>query len=350
MADQRDGQAFIAGATGATDAVHVVVATARHVEVDHQVQAVHVQAAGRHVGGHQNLGPALLHAVDGQLAVLLVLVAVQHEHFVLGGHQLAVQTVGLHLGVGEDDRLVVGLVGQQPVHQTLFVVVVVGGDDLLTGAFVELANAVELQVQRIAQHAANHFAQAGTAGGGGEQHGLLTVAALTGQTLHVLGKAHVEHAVGFVEDQHFNVIQFQVAGVQLFEHPPRGADQDVRHLAQHGGLHLEVFTAGDHPRLDKGELGEALDFLEGLLGQLAGRQQDQRTDGDALLARAHQAVEQRQHERSGLAAAGLRGYPQVTPFQRRRNGRCLDRGWLDKFKLGHGFQQTFMQGELGKHG
>ncbi|MDZ7922458.1 MAG: hypothetical protein U5M23_00040 [Marinagarivorans sp.] len=69
-----------------------------------------------------------------------------------------------------------------------------------------------------------------------------------------------------------------------------------------------------------------------------------------LLARAHQAVEQGQNKSGGLTAASLRGYPQVTPFQRRRNGRCLDRGWLDKFKLGHGFQQTFMQGELGKHG
>jgi hypothetical protein len=46
----------------------------------------------------------------------------------------------------------------------------------------------------------------------------------------------------------------------------------------------------------------------------------------------------------------LSRHPQVTPLERQRNGRCLHRRWLDKFKLGHGFEQAFVQGELGKHG
>mgnify|MGYP006202246935 CR=1 FL=1 len=40
----------------------------------------------------------------------------------------------------------------------------------------------------------------------------------------------------------------------------------------------------------------------------------------------------------------------VTPLQGQGDGRCLHRGRLDKFKLGHGFEQAFVQGELGKHG
>ncbi|MDZ7922459.1 MAG: hypothetical protein U5M23_00045 [Marinagarivorans sp.] len=31
--------------------------------------------------------------------------------------------------------------------------------------------------------------------------------ALANQTLHVIGKAHVEHAVGFVEHQHFDFLR-----------------------------------------------------------------------------------------------------------------------------------------------
>jgi hypothetical protein len=88
----------------------------------------------------------------------------------------------------------------------------------------------------------------------------------------------------------------------LLDHAARRADQDVRHLAQHGGLDLEVFTAGDQAGLDEGELREALDFLQGLLGQLAGRQQDQGLDADADFGRADQAVENRQDESGGLAA------------------------------------------------
>lgn len=119
--------------------------------------------------------------------------------------------------------------------------------------------------------------------------------------------------------------------------PARGADEDVRHLAQHGGLDLEVFTTGDQAGLDERELREAFNFLQGLLGQLAGRQQDQGLDADADLGRADQAIEDRQDKSGGLAATGLRSHPQITPLERQRNGRGLHRRWLDKFQLGHSF-------------
>ncbi len=144
--------------------------------------------------------------------------------------------------------------------------------------------------------------------------------------------------------------QVEVAGIELLEQAARGADQHIRHLAQHGGLFLEVFTAGNQARLDVGELREQLYLLEGLLGQFTGRQQDQRADLHAALAQVDQAVEQWQHEGRGLAAAGLRGHAQVTPLQGQGDGRGLHRGWLDKVKLGHGFKQAFVQGELGEHG
>ena len=38
------------------------------------------------------------------------------------------------------------------------VLVVVGGDDLLTGGFVQLADTVELQVLRVVEDLGNHFA------------------------------------------------------------------------------------------------------------------------------------------------------------------------------------------------
>ncbi|MNV30697.1 hypothetical protein D3C71_1219760 [compost metagenome] len=228
--------------------------------------------------------------------------------------------------------------------------VVVSGNDLLASGVVQLADRVELQVLRVVQDLGDHLAQARATGGGGEQHGLLAVGTFIHQTLHVFGKAHVEHAVGFVEHQYFDFLEVEVAGVQLLDHPARRTDQDVRHLAQHRGLDLEVFAAGDQAGLDEGELREAFNFFQGLLGQFAGRQQDQGLDADADFRRADQTVEDGQNECSGFAATGLRRHPQVTPLERQRNGRGLHRRWLDKFQLGHGFEQAFVQGELGKHG
>lgn len=138
--------------------------------------------------------------------------------------------------------------------------------------------------------------------------------------------------------------------MSLLDHPARSADEDVRHFAQHRRLDLEVFAAGDQAGFDEGELREAFNFLQGLLGQFAGRQQDQRLDADANLRRADQAIEDWQNESGGFAATGLRRHPQITPLERQRNGRGLHRRWLDKFQLGHSFKQAFVQGELGKHG
>jgi len=275
---------------------------------------------------------------------------VQDERLVLLSHQTTVDTVGHGASIGENNGFLISLVGQQPVNDLLFVLVVVRGNDLLTRGGVQLADLVELQVLRVVQNLADHFTQARTTGGGREQHGLLTIRAFIDQTLYVFGETHVEHAVGFVEHQHFNFFEVEVASVQLFQQTAWGADQDIRHLAQHGGLDLEVFTAGDQAGLDERELRKTLNFLQRLLGQLAGRQQDQCLDADADFGRTNQAIENRQNESGRLATPGLSCNPQVTPFERERNGRCLHRRRLDKFKLGHSFKQAFVQGEIGKHG
>ncbi len=227
---------------------------------------------------------------------------------------------------------------------------IVGGDDLLPGRLVQFADPVELQVQRIAQHLGDHLAQPGAPAGGREQQGLLALLALAHQALHVFGKAHVEHAIGLVDHQNLDILEDQTAGIEMLDQPARRADQHVWHLAQHRGLDLEVLATGDQTGLDEGELREAFDFLEGLLGQFAGRQQDQRAYIDPRLGIADQPVEHWQHERSRLATAGLGRHTQIAPFQRRRNRRHLHRGRLDEFEFGDGLEQAFVQGELVKQG
>ena len=73
-------------------------------------------------------------------------------------------------------------------------------------------------------------------------------------------------------------------------------------------------------------------------------------DAHADFRWTNQAIKDRQNESSGFATPGLSCNPQVTPFERERDSRCLHRRRLDKFKLGHSFKQAFVQGEIGKHG
>jgi hypothetical protein len=49
-----------------------------------------------------------------------------------------------------------------------------------------------------------------------------------GDGLDVVDEAHVEHAIGFVEDQHLDVLEHGLAGLQVVEQAARRRDQDVR--------------------------------------------------------------------------------------------------------------------------
>ena len=198
MADQGDCQAIIASTACTTNTVYVLVAAARHVEVNHQVQAFNVQTTGRNVSSNQNFHAALLQTVDCQLAVLLVFLTVQDKRLVLLRHQTTVNTVCHSAGVGENNGFLISLVGQQPVNNLFFVLVVVSRDDLLTRGGVQLADLIELQVLGIVENLADHLAQTRTTCSGREQHGLLAIRALVDQTLYVFGETHVEHAVCFV--------------------------------------------------------------------------------------------------------------------------------------------------------
>ncbi|KJJ16959.1 hypothetical protein HMPREF3150_03385 [Pseudomonas aeruginosa] len=70
----------------------------------------------------------------------------------------------------------------------------------------------------------------------------------------------------------------------------------------------------------------------------------------ARLVLGQQAVQQRQQEGRGLAAAGLRRDPQVVPLQRLGNGRGLDRRRLAEGQAFQCLQQAFVEGKLAEQG
>src|SRR5580704_14814990 len=73
---QRDDHAGLPGPGRAARAVQVVLVVVRRVELDHQVDVVHVDAPGRDVGGDQDAGMPGGERVQGPLPLALVAVAV----------------------------------------------------------------------------------------------------------------------------------------------------------------------------------------------------------------------------------------------------------------------------------
>ena len=122
-------------------------------------------------------------------------------------------------------------------------------------------------------------------------------------------KAHVEHAVGFVEHQHFERRELGIRRAEVIEQPAGRGDDDV-HAAAKGMLlrpHADaaIDRGAGQRRVDR----QRVEILGDLRRQLARRREDERARGPARLV--NQAMQDRQQKRGRLPAAGLRARQQV---------------------------------------
>lgn len=221
---------------------------------------------------------------------------------------------------------------------------------------------------RLAHHALGELLDAAVHGGREHQH-LARRRRGADDGFDVVGEAHVEHAVGLVEDQHVERRQVDAAGVDVVEQAARRGDDDVRHARQHVEL-LGVGHAAQDARADDAAQVAAVLCGGGrhLQGEFArGREHQQRRLGrrrartaafDALLravgARALRlglfadALDGRQHERRGLARAGLARDQQVAARQAGGNRLRLDRRRLGVVQFAERAGDAFVQAERGK--
>ena len=177
--------------------------------------------------------------------------------------------------------------------------------------------------------------------------------------LDVADETHVEHAVGFVQDQDFHFRQVNRALAHVVQQAARRGDEHVDAVFElldlrvdadaaedHGGVQLGVFAVGAHAFLD-------------LRGEFARRCQDQGADrargrvaGDGRAIRvSRQAVQQGQGEAGRLAGTGLCAGQQIAASQHGGNRLRLDRGRHGVAVFGNGTYDSVGQSEGGKgHG
>ena len=78
-----------------------------------------------------------------------------------------------------------------------------------------------------------------------EQQRLTVSVAVAHDVANVVDKAHVEHAVGFVDDDDLNIAQADKAAAHIVHHAAGGPHQDVDGTLQLSGLFLPVHSAID---------------------------------------------------------------------------------------------------------
>ena len=331
---EQDRLAAAPGPAGAADPVHVALGVVGNVVVEHVADALHVQPARGHVGGHQHIQLAVLELGDGAFALLLLHVAVDRR----SGHparlQLAGQLLGGGLGAGEHDHRVERL-GFENAGQRIELVQATDEPVALADVGRRGGPGGDVDLGRITQVGLGD-APDRRRHGRREQRHLARGRGLLQHRLDIVDEAHAQHLVGLVQHQRAQPGQVQGAALQMVDHPARGPDHHVHAAAQRMQLRPIALAAVDRQHLEAGQPRRvALERLGHLDRQLAGRRQHQRL---RLVPGQVQARQHRQGEGGGLAGAGLGGAQHVAAGQQCRDGGGLDRRRRFIADLGQGGQ------------
>ena len=329
-----DGHAGVAGATGATDPVHVGLLVLRALVVDDVGDVLDIDASGRDIGGDQDVDLAGPEGAQCLLAGALSEVAVQG-----GGGETALGEVIGHLGGGalgaaEDDRQAAsaGLEDAREhlglVHRVRAIDELADRLDRLAGVTLGLRHGAD--VRRLG-HVAAGQRHDGTGHGRREEH-RVTVRRGHRQDLLDIGKeAQVQHLVGLVEDDGAGTGEVQVALLGQVDEASGCADDHLDAALQGVDLRLEGAPAVDGEHADAAAFAGPLEVGGHLHGELTGG-----GDGQRLrLARVrevsplgitggHDALQERDAEAERLAGAGLGLADDVVAAQGHRQRHRLD--------------------------
>ena len=193
-------------------------------------------------------------------------------------------------------------------------------EDLFDGPFV--MGLIDTDLDRIVLERRAH-ARNRRRVGGGEEQGLLLGRGGGDQGADLFLKTHVEHAVGFVQDQRLQGVEIEAPPAQMVEQAAGRADHHMGAMFQRAELGGEGDAAAEGQDLDVvGKAGQASQFLADLVGQFAGRAEHQRLHARGARLQVRQQADA---EGGGLAAAGLGLGDHVLAGEDQRQGVGLNR-------------------------
>jgi len=176
-----------------------------------------------------------------------------------------------------------------------------------------------------------------------------------GHDLDVVDEAHVQHAVGFVQHQHLDVLEHAAARLQVVEQAARRGDQDVQRTGQLAQLQRVGHAAQNGRDLQALHVAAVgLRSLGDLHGQLTGRCKHQHAGAvdlalfaalGVVAARGNDLAQRGDDEGGRLAGTGARGHHQVLAFQCGRDGQALDFGGVFVAGVFQGAQDGFIQAQ-----
>ena len=336
LADQGDGAALAASTRRSADTMQVLLQLCRHVVVDHGLNATDIETAARQVGGEQEVDVLVAEAGERLQPLLLRQVAVQLSGRKAQQAKDDLELVRQLLAPHENNHLVAERAHAQGEQQRGAVRVLgrlapraarrTNTHKLLHKARRGRALRVHKQAHRALQtqsHELVHVVRHGR----GEEHGLPLPRAQTHDLVQLCLEPVLEHAICLIHHQNLDVLHAEARRVaHVVNQTTWCGDHHIRALLQLGLLCLERETtdtqAEAHVHVPCQRRADAV----ALDRQLTGWAQDHHAGFRLLhpLWAVRQTLEDRDQERSRLAATRDRAGDEVFAGEGQRDGACLD--------------------------
>jgi hypothetical protein len=197
------------GTRRASNAMHVHFGFVRKIVVEHVRDVFDVDATAGDVGRHKHVHSTLLEIAQRLRPSGLRLVSVDGLRIDVRLLKLTGKTVGAMLGSCEDNRAANAFFMNE-LNEHAALVGLFDEEHLLLDAICGHFLRTHVHRQRIVQHVGHNVVDR-IGHGGAEQQVLPLVRHHANDALDVVNEAHVEHAVGLVEDEVLDIAEVDVA-------------------------------------------------------------------------------------------------------------------------------------------
>ena len=339
-------QGFTGGrrATGTADTVDVIFRYVRQLVVHHVRQLFDIQTTGGDIGRHQHANAAGFKVGQRAGTRSLALVAMDRRAADAVFIKLLREVVGAMLGAGKHQHLLPVAFADQ-LRQQFALAALINEMDVLGDLLGRGVATRHFHFQRVVQQFLGQALDL-VGEGGREQQVLSTRRQFSQYATDVMDKAHIQHAVRFVQHKDFHAIKADRVLMFEVQQTARGGNEDVDATAQLHHLRVDAHAAEYHQRANIQVLAVIADVLAHLRRQLTGRGQDQRAYRTATLCVrlfVNQALQQRQGKARRLTGTGLGAGHQVAPLHYCRDRLLLDRGRLNVALLSDSAQDIGIQ-------
>ncbi|MNX39763.1 hypothetical protein D3C86_701310 [compost metagenome] len=306
-----------------------------------------VDAPGGYIGGDEEGYLPFMELADRLDALALLHLATDPGTGDTGRLQLAGELRQPLACLDEDDGLLGLGILQNVDQQRQLVGGVIGQVHPLGDGAALAAGRLGMQLHRIFEDLARELLETGPFQGGGEEHGVLAVARLGHDPVHILDEAHVQHAVRFIQHQHLDVVALELFLFYVLQQATRGGHDYVGGLGQGWQLLFMADAADDGLDAEVGMHRQRPGMGTDLQRQLAGRGQDQHAARARLATReVQQVLHGGQQEGGCLAGTGRSGCQNIAAVQGWLQHHLLNGGGAGETHLGQGPVEGWIQVEI----